>query len=353
MDDQLNSLEIAQSTAESDVGRMRDDEFDSKSGSDNHEGGSGEDQDPNSRKRKKRYHHHTQHQIQEMEVFFKECPHPNDKQRKELSRELGLEPLQIKFWFQNKRTQMKECFLDYLGCLLEDDSSWCNGADSDPIHPSKSVDCKLAHLSDEVLFAEASTDSARCPYLANHEIERRKFLFGKGVFSSLLSNAVTAHATCVCEAIRSIMAVTKLEAVRFDRRIRHSRRRKQAHLTELETQICSTKIGFYSHLFILGPDSGNQVIIKLCLRCTPYNGPQFKSFQESWPVMVKPSEAEKNLVQSTTATAGAVGGLIGPYLGGARRVCEETTLVVLPMCCHCPCDMTIKKGLFHIFPLCA
>ncbi|THG22890.1 hypothetical protein TEA_025374 [Camellia sinensis var. sinensis] len=73
-------------------------------------------------------------------------------------------------------------------------SSWCNGADSDPIHPSKSVDCKLAHLSDEVfdshiliapafvqkLFAEASTDSARCPYLANLEIERRKFLFGKG-----------------------------------------------------------------------------------------------------------------------------------------------------------------------------
>ncbi|RWW49786.1 hypothetical protein BHE74_00043993, partial [Ensete ventricosum] len=39
--------------------------------------------------------------------FFKECPHPDDKQRKELSRELGLEPLQVKFWFQNKRTQMK------------------------------------------------------------------------------------------------------------------------------------------------------------------------------------------------------------------------------------------------------
>jgi hypothetical protein len=42
-----------------------------------------------------------------MASFFKECPHPDDKQRKELSRELGLEPLQVKFWFQNKRTQMK------------------------------------------------------------------------------------------------------------------------------------------------------------------------------------------------------------------------------------------------------
>lgn len=38
------------------------------------------------------------------------------------------------------------------------------------------------------------------------------------------------------------------------------------------------------------------------------------------PVMVKPSEAEKNLVQSTTAAAGGPGGLIGPYSGGARRL---------------------------------
>ncbi|KFK40079.1 hypothetical protein AALP_AA3G327700 [Arabis alpina] len=37
------------------------------------------------------------------------------------------------------------------------------------------------------------------------------------------------------------------------------------------------------------------------------------------PVMVKPSEAEKNLVQSTTAATGA-GGTLGPYSGGARRL---------------------------------
>ncbi|KAL5230352.1 hypothetical protein ABZP36_029128 [Zizania latifolia] len=87
------------------------DEFESKSCSENVDGAgdgvSGDEQDPNQRPRKKRYHRHTQHQIQEMEAFFKECPHPDDKQRKELGRELGLEPLQVKFWFQNKRTQMK------------------------------------------------------------------------------------------------------------------------------------------------------------------------------------------------------------------------------------------------------
>ncbi|XP_008661805.1 homeobox-leucine zipper protein ROC1-like isoform X2 [Zea mays] len=89
------------------------DEFESKSCSENPDGtASGDDgqgdEDPNQRpNKKKRYHRHTQHQIEEMEAFFKECPHPDDKQRKELSRELGLEPLQVKFWFQNKRTQMK------------------------------------------------------------------------------------------------------------------------------------------------------------------------------------------------------------------------------------------------------
>ncbi|CAA6669633.1 unnamed protein product [Spirodela intermedia] len=60
-----------------------------------------------SQAKKKRYHRHTAHQIQEMEAMFKECPHPDDKQRLKLSQELGLKPRQVKFWFQNRRTQMK------------------------------------------------------------------------------------------------------------------------------------------------------------------------------------------------------------------------------------------------------
>lgn len=39
--------------------------------------------------------------------LFKECPHPDEKQRLELSRRLCLETRQVKFWFQNRRTQMK------------------------------------------------------------------------------------------------------------------------------------------------------------------------------------------------------------------------------------------------------
>ncbi|CAM0943827.1 unnamed protein product [Alopecurus aequalis] len=69
-------------------------------------------------RRKKRYHRHTPRQIQQLEAMFKECPHPDENQRMHLSRELALEPRQIKFWFQNRRTQMKaqheradNCFL--------------------------------------------------------------------------------------------------------------------------------------------------------------------------------------------------------------------------------------------------
>ncbi|KAK1404528.1 Homeodomain GLABROUS 11 [Heracleum sosnowskyi] len=72
-------------------------------------GGSGDDNhdilDPH--RRKKRYHRHTANQIQKLEGIFKEFPHPDEKMRMQLSRELGLSPRQIKFWFQNRRTQMK------------------------------------------------------------------------------------------------------------------------------------------------------------------------------------------------------------------------------------------------------
>ncbi|GLT77589.1 hypothetical protein SLA2020_491580 [Shorea laevis] len=97
--------------------RSREEEHESRSGSDNMEGGSGDDQDATDNPpRKKRYHRHTPQQIQELEAYDfmseiqitnLECPHPDEKQRLELSRRLCLETRQVKFWFQNRRTQMK------------------------------------------------------------------------------------------------------------------------------------------------------------------------------------------------------------------------------------------------------
>ncbi|GMI69649.1 ANTHOCYANINLESS 2, ARABIDOPSIS THALIANA HOMEODOMAIN PROTEIN [Hibiscus trionum] len=90
--------------------RSREEEHESRSGSDNMDGVSGDDQDAaaaDKPPRKKRYHRHTPQQIQELEALFKECPHPDEKQRLELSKRLCLETRQVKFWFQNRRTQMK------------------------------------------------------------------------------------------------------------------------------------------------------------------------------------------------------------------------------------------------------
>ncbi|XP_057978403.1 homeobox-leucine zipper protein ROC3 [Malania oleifera] len=91
----------------------KDDMEQSGSGSEHIEGLSGneldmsEQQQQDQQPKKKRYHRHTARQIQEMEALFKECPHPDDKQRMKLSQDLGLKPRQVKFWFQNRRTQMK------------------------------------------------------------------------------------------------------------------------------------------------------------------------------------------------------------------------------------------------------
>ncbi|KAJ4728594.1 Homeobox-leucine zipper family protein [Melia azedarach] len=84
-------------------------DMESGSGSEQFEEKSGNELESNEQQKpkKKRYHRHTARQIQEMEALFKECPHPDDKQRMKLSQELGLKPRQVKFWFQNRRTQMK------------------------------------------------------------------------------------------------------------------------------------------------------------------------------------------------------------------------------------------------------
>ncbi|OMP02339.1 Tetratricopeptide-like helical [Corchorus olitorius] len=123
-----------------------------------------------------------------------------------------------------------EAFLDYLGCLLEDDSRWSNETINSAIHPPKFVECKLKHLTDEVfdsrvsnaaafaqkLQAEGSNSSLRNPYLAQLEIERRKFLFGKNNDDDLIEALLQyysrfGHLACFTSDIEGFLQVLSPE----------------------------------------------------------------------------------------------------------------------------------------------
>ncbi|KAL9274927.1 Homeobox-leucine zipper protein GLABRA 2-like protein [Drosera capensis] len=78
------------------------DDFEGEDDDEDGDGGGG-----GKKKKRKKYHRHTAEQIREMEALFKDSPHPDEKQRQQLSKQLGLHPRQVKFWFQNRRTQIK------------------------------------------------------------------------------------------------------------------------------------------------------------------------------------------------------------------------------------------------------
>ncbi|CAK8566015.1 unnamed protein product [Lathyrus sativus] len=119
-----------------------------------------------------------------------------------------------------------ECFLHYLGCLLEDGSIWCNEAVNDPVHPPKFVSCKVSHLTDEQfdsrisiasafilkLQTDTSDSSVRCPYLATIEIERRRHLRGKGNDDNLMDVIVQyfcrfGHLACFTSDVEMFVEV--------------------------------------------------------------------------------------------------------------------------------------------------
>ncbi|GLJ12358.1 hypothetical protein SUGI_0189220 [Cryptomeria japonica] len=51
---------------------------------------------------------YTSDQVEVMEEVFKMLQHPDEKDRQELNTKLGLTSQQIKFWFQNRRTQVQQ-----------------------------------------------------------------------------------------------------------------------------------------------------------------------------------------------------------------------------------------------------
>ncbi|MCO5602290.1 hypothetical protein L7F22_056419 [Adiantum nelumboides] len=87
-------------------GHASQDEQDNACGKHVEEIGSGDDQDDDEAWKKKSYRH-TAEQIHQLELFFKRCAHPDQRQREQLSIALGLNLRQVKFWFQNRRNQMK------------------------------------------------------------------------------------------------------------------------------------------------------------------------------------------------------------------------------------------------------
>lgn len=56
---------------------VKDDEIESRSGSDNLEGNSGDDLDQDNPRKRKRYHRHTPQQIQELEAYSILISNPN------------------------------------------------------------------------------------------------------------------------------------------------------------------------------------------------------------------------------------------------------------------------------------
>ncbi|XP_019095387.1 PREDICTED: homeobox-leucine zipper protein HDG7 isoform X2 [Camelina sativa] len=146
------------------LGRLKDDEFESRSLSDDDsfDAMSGDEnkqeQRPKRKKKKRtRYHRHTSYQIQELESFFKVCPHPNEKQRLELGKKLTLEGKQIKFWFQNRRTQMKTQLERHENVILRQENEKLRLENSflkESMRGSLCIDCGGAVIPGEVSFEQ-------------------------------------------------------------------------------------------------------------------------------------------------------------------------------------------------------
>ncbi|KAG7606541.1 Tetratricopeptide-like helical domain superfamily [Arabidopsis thaliana x Arabidopsis arenosa] len=119
-----------------------------------------------------------------------------------------------------------ECFLHYLGCLLEDDSIWKYFDNIDQIHPTKHIECKFSHLTEEMfdsrissasdlvqkLQRDAENSNLRGPYLAELEIEKRKFLFGKKNEDKLLESLLQyflkfGHLACYASDVEAYLQV--------------------------------------------------------------------------------------------------------------------------------------------------
>lgn len=138
--------------------------------------------DGSKKKKRKKYHRHTPEQIREMESLFKESPHPDEKQRLQLSKQLGLHPRQVKFWFQNRRTQIKAIHERHENSLLKSEIDKLrdeNKALRESIKKQSCPSCGLASSNKDVVTGtddqKLRIENARL----KAEVEKLKSVIGK------------------------------------------------------------------------------------------------------------------------------------------------------------------------------
>ncbi|KAM0902748.1 hypothetical protein ACQ4PT_019048 [Festuca glaucescens] len=61
----------------------------------------------NERRADWRRRRHNRDQVHQLEIVFRENQHPDEKERADLARRLGITGKQVKFWFQNRRSSQK------------------------------------------------------------------------------------------------------------------------------------------------------------------------------------------------------------------------------------------------------
>ncbi|KAL0444107.1 UNVERIFIED_CONTAM: Homeobox-leucine zipper protein MERISTEM L1 [Sesamum latifolium] len=164
--------------------------------------------------KRKRYHRQTPQQIQEMEAFFKQHPHPNNNQRKELSDKLGLEPLQVKFWFQNKRTQLKTWHEHHKNSHFRTENNELRAENMRCTEALSNARCRACGRA----IADARTNE-HCLRVENAQLREQveylaailaKFV-GKPLADDAITPSSTASPTTDIEAVRKLKGKQKIE----------------------------------------------------------------------------------------------------------------------------------------------
>ncbi|KAF2952394.1 homeobox-leucine zipper protein ROC9 [Oryza sativa Japonica Group] len=174
-------------------------------------GGSGEDgghddddgEGSNKKRRRKNYHRHTAEQIRIMEALFKESPHPDERQRQQVSKQLGLSARQVKFWFQNRRTQIKAVQERHENSLLKSELEKLQDEHRAMRElakkPSRCLNCGVVATSSDAAAAATAADTREQRLRLEKaklkaEIERLRGTPGKSAADGIASPPCSASA---------------------------------------------------------------------------------------------------------------------------------------------------------------